>query len=290
MLPRSSLAPALVLLAAGVSACGGDGGPRLEKTDGLATGASTRIDQCKELSSYAFQAINNGDFLDGSNTTWYVNYDASEETGSSAMPNAHPVPSEIPWRCPNAKPADAQATDFALNLQVWDLKPPIDQPPMALIPDGGTLPKGGWGCLIGTNLADDASQWDGISFWIRQDAPAGSVGTAFMSVSEDHTDPKATDPETGSPPCEQDSDPVTGSTVEQCDSFGIGVAVRTDWTFYALPFAKMRQRGYGKGVPQSAFLKEGLKHLWGLKFDFTPTQDWNIWLDGVAFYKKSDAG
>ncbi|MBN1607350.1 MAG: hypothetical protein JW940_12000 [Polyangiaceae bacterium] len=286
---RSFLAPAIVLLAAGASACGGEGGPRARKTDGLAT-KPTAVDQCKSALDYTFQTIQSGDFLDGRNAEWYVNYDGIDlVTDSSAMPNAHPTPTEIPWRCPNAIPVDAQATDFALNFSVWDLKPPIDQPPIGLL-DGGTPPKGGWGALIGCNLADDASGWEGISFWIRQEAEPGSVGSAFVSVSEDHTDPKAIDPVTGAPPCEQDADSETGSTAEQCDSFGMGVAVYTDWTFYALPFAKMRQRGYGKGVSQKVFLKEGLKHLWGLKFDFTPTQDWNIWLDGVAYYKKkSDA-
>jgi hypothetical protein len=287
MSTRSFFAPAIFLLAAGASGCGGEGGPRAKKTDGLATGAVAPVDPCKALSGYTFKAIRNGDFLDGSNTEWYVNYDAGEQTGSNAMPNAHPAPAEVEWRCPNAIPPEAQATDFALNLQVWDLKPPIDQPPLGLL-DGGTPPKGGWGCLIGCNLADDASEWEGISFWIRQDAEPGSVGTAFVSVSEDHTDARATDPVTGEAPCEQDSDPETGSTAEQCDSFGMGVAVYTDWTFYALPFAKMKQRGYGKGVSRKAFLGEGLKHLWGIKFDFAPTQDWNIWLDGVAYYQKTD--
>ena len=33
------------------------------------------------------------------------------------------------------------------------------------------------------------------------------------------------------------------------------------------------------------FLQDGLTHLWGIKFDFAPTQNWSIWLDGIAFYK-----
>jgi hypothetical protein len=286
---RVLLAPAVVLLAAGAAACGGQGGARPEKTDGLGTSVA-RVDPCEALSDYTFQTIQNGDFLDGTNREWYVNYDGIDlVTQSSATPNAHPAPTEIPWRCPNALPVDAQPNDFALNFSVRDLKPPIDQPPQGLL-DGGAPPKGGWGCLIGCNLADDASGWEGISFWIRQEAEAGSVGTAFMSVSEEHTDPNP-DPVTNAPaPCQQDSDPITGSTAEQCDSFGMGVAVRTEWTFYALPFAKMKQRGYGKGVSQKAFLTEGLKHLRGFKIDFPPTQDWNIWLDGVAYYKnKSNA-
>ena len=151
------------------------------------------------------------------------------------------------------------------------------------------MPKGGWGCLIGSNLADDASGWDGVSFWIRQTAPAGAVGSAFVSVSENHTDSNYHDPITGASPCNQDADLITGSTVNQCDSFGTGVAVYTDWKFYALPFVKMRQRGYGKAVPQSVFLEEGLHQLRGIKFDFAPTQNWDIWLDRIAFYKGPEA-
>ena len=284
MIVRPFLAPAIVLLAVGASACGGQGGPRAKKTDGLATGATAAVDPCEALSDYTFQVIQNGEFADGKNEEWYVNYDPSEETGSSNSQNDHPRPTQTDWVCPNRDPA--LDWNYALNFKVWDLKPPIDQPPLGLL-DGGTPPKGGWGCLIGCNLNNyDASEWEGISFWIRQEAEAGSVGTAFVSVSDDHTDARAADPVTGAAPCEQDSDPETGSTAEQCDSFGMGVAVYTDWTFYALPFAKMRQRGYGKGVSQKVFLEEGLKDLWGLKFDFTPTQDWNIWLDGVAYYKK----
>jgi hypothetical protein len=290
MSPRAFLASAILLLAANSPACGGQEGARAKKTDGLAPAdASTPVDQCQALSDYQFQPINNGFFWDGKNpnTAWYVNYDGIDEvTDASDAPNAHPAPEKIAWRCANFPPGDRALTDYALNLQVSNLKPPIDQPPQAYL-DGAPPPKSGWGCLIGSNLADDASQWEGISFWVRQDAPEGSEGTTFMSVSEDHTDPKAGTP----PPCAQDADPVTGSTTQQCDSFGTGVAVYPDWKFYVLPFAKMRQRGYGKAVPQSVFLQDGLTHLWGIKFDFAPIQNWSIWLDGIAYYKTlPDAG
>ncbi len=297
MSPRALFAPAVVLLAASLPACGGEGGPRAKKTDGLAPAdASTAVDQCLILPTLEFQPINNGFFWDGKNPNsgWYVNYDGEDETvdgsvppytDASAAPNAHPPAEKIPWRCPNFPAGDRGATDYALNLQVSNLKPPIDQPPQAYL-DGAPPPKAGWGCLIGSNLADDATQWEGISFWIRQDAPEGSVGTTFMSVSDSNTDPRATT-DAGTSPCNQDADPTTGDTALQCDSFGTGVAVYTYWKFYTLPFAKMRQRGYGKAVPQGIFLS----HLWGLKFDFNPTQNWSIWLDDIAYYRTlPDAG
>jgi hypothetical protein len=302
MPPRAFLASAIVLLAMSSPACGGEGGPRAKKTDGLGPADASAVDQCQVLSALQFQPINNGFFWDGINpaaTAWYVNYDGEDEsvdgsvppyTDASDAPNGHPRPEKIPWRCANFPSGDRAATDYALNLQVSNLKPPIDQPPLAYL-DGAPPPKAGWGCLIGSNLGGyDATAWDGISFWIRQDAPEGSVGTTFISVSENHTDSNHSDPITGLRPCEQDAAP-NGDTTQQCDSFGTGVAVYTTWKFYALPFAKMRQRGYGKAVPQSVFLEEGLLQLLGVKFDFNPTQNWSIWLDDIAYYKElPDAG
>jgi hypothetical protein len=143
MSSRAFLAPAIVLLAATLTACGGEEGPRAKKTDGLAPAdAGAVVDQCQALSAFTFQAIHNGDFFDGKNpdTGWYINYDFIDEvTDASASPNAHPRPTQIPWRCPNAMPPDAGAMDYALNLQVSGLKPPIDQPPQAYL-DGGPPP------------------------------------------------------------------------------------------------------------------------------------------------------
>src|SRR5512141_1969396 len=56
--PRALFAPAVVLLAASLPACGGEGGPRAKKTDGLGPAdASTAVDQCLILPTLQFQPI-----------------------------------------------------------------------------------------------------------------------------------------------------------------------------------------------------------------------------------------
>jgi hypothetical protein len=302
MSSRLLCAPPILLLAASLSACGGEGGPRAKKADGLLPAdAAVAIDPCTEAAEYEFLSMRNGDFLGGQNTDWYINFDgidgvtvASDGVNPLQPPDStHPGRVKIPWRCPDQKPADAGATDYAINLQVSGLKPPLDQPPIGLLPDGSVPPKGGWGAMIGCNLYDDpatkgdASGWEGVAFWIRRGdvAPDNEPGSTFVSVPDIHTDANATPT-----PCNENADAITGSTANQCDAFGTGVALYSEWKFYALPFAEMRQRGYGKHADQAVFLQDGLHHLRGMKMDFAPYQNnWNIWLDGMAFYRKKPA-
>lgn len=126
----------------------------------------------------------------------------------------------------------------------------------------------------------DGGPWDGIAFWARV-AP-GSGQTMRVQVGESHTDNKYPYTADGLPPCANDvSKTSPDDTSGGCDSFGAYAQVNTDWQFFTLPFAEMRQAGWGKRAP---FLD--IQHLSNLTF-FYAQGTWSIWIDDIAFYKRS---
>jgi hypothetical protein len=82
--------------------------------------------------------------------------------------------------------------------------------------------------------------------------------------------------------CYDASDPITypPDGPEQCgDGWAKGVALSTDWQFYAIPFSDLRQEGWGK---EFAYLDTSKITL----VRFTWMQGWvDVWLDDVRFYR-----
>ena len=69
----------------------------------------------------------------------------------------------------------------------------------------------------------------------------------------------------------------------QCDRFGVGLGLGTDWRFFKIPFDKMRQRAYGRPSPNPV----PDDRILGLEFGLSG-RDWDFWVDEIAFYR--DAG
>ena len=100
-------------------------------------------------------------------------------------------------------------------------------------------------------------------------------------LGESHTDYKY--PETGDagPPCLNYAFVGAQNLGKDCDQFGTFIQVNQDWQYVMLPFEEMRQEGYGKKAP---FFD--LQHLSNVTF-FYGQGIWDIWIDDVAFYKRS---
>ena len=121
----------------------------------------------------------------------------------------------------------------------------------------------------------DASGFDGIAFWARR-GPLGR-NALRIEVSERHTEQKY-DKGDGKPICEPEV--TDDDTSRGCDKFGGYAVTSDDWRPFLLPFAELRQAGWGLQAP---FLD-----VWGLmslsfRYD---AGDWDFWIDDVALYRR----
>lgn len=175
-----------------------------------------------------------------------------------------------------------------------ELEPPLRKSPTATEIDGGRCGESRYalrlqarglhiyGGAFGINFflgPEDGSVWEGLSFWARRGSDSGR--SLFVALSDKYTDESSGAPlwEDGEPYCSDQTDVVE----EKCDRFGAGVGLDTEWRHFRLPFADMRQRGFGKTAPEL-----DTQNLLGLSFGFE-VGDWDIWLDDVAFYRHGEA-
>jgi len=136
----------------------------------------------------------------------------------------------------------------------------------------------------------DASDWEGIAFWARVgDGPSNTaisivVGDAETSGgdyeslspggwSQCVTADCLNDPETGL--C------VTAPDTTKCDPFGAVVSLAPDWAFYAIPFAELKQKGYGQPAPGGAINPSRLSRIQ----ISTSTGDWDFFVDDLSLYR-----
>lgn len=165
------------------------------------------------------------------------------------------------------------------------------------------------------DMMNDASEWEGVALWVRQTpepevaAPRGRgmrVGIRdLFTVESTGADEKycgsaATEenPEANreTPAADRSRCPeslpcptlveVGADHPEKlcCDPFGLSVAITEDWHLWAIPFAEMRQGGYGRIRP------EGLQtsRLVRLEIALGPG-NYDFWIDDVAFYRRRAA-
>jgi hypothetical protein len=120
----------------------------------------------------------------------------------------------------------------------------------------------------------DASDYDGVSFWLR--VVPGSRNTFRISVPDRFTDEKS---EVDGVPVCQFINPKE-LTDNSCDKFGRYFLATTDWQFFTIPFDEMRQAGFGKQAPYF-----DIANLLGLALEYKQGQ-WDYWIDDIGFYRK----
>lgn len=151
----------------------------------------------------------------------------------------------------------------------------------------------GWGAAIDLEFAKylDASDYDGVSFWVRRGSAASAPAFILSVVDEQNegiTDTiagSATQPHCG---CKQtgkaiwscSSDPdTTYADAQKCDAYGSAVSLTDDWSFVPITFAGLRQKGFG--TTSGPFDRSKISRL-----QFLMTfGDWDFWIDDIAFFK-----
>jgi len=146
----------------------------------------------------------------------------------------------------------------------------------------------GWEVDFGTNSVKapiDASAWDGFSFWVKKGS--GPSDSSIIVAAIDHFAVggfKETDPKTGEEVFCSSSDPAQTALPEadsaKCDPFAVGVSLTSDWTFVAVRFSDMRQKGFGVTAPNGLDTSD----LWRLQV-LASAGNWDFWLDDIAFFR-----
>jgi len=213
----------------------------------------------------AYELLSFDDFEFGAATGWYTNNEICQtcpmppdEFCSIKCKAIQPSPSYFDDPLPADRIADGGrcASKFAMHVRGG-----------AFIDFGGML-----GVQLGQPF--DASAYEGVSFWARV-AP-GSQQTAKLTVSDKYTDTKYNET-LPVPFCNPKTDKLNYR--EGCDKYGSFVIMNPNWRFFHLPFAEMRQKGFGKNAPPlDVTCIRSIEIGYGVG-------TWDFWIDDVAFYK-----
>jgi hypothetical protein len=183
-----------------------------------------------------------------------------------------------------------------------------------------TTLKQGWGATLQvtlnpsqmnsgqSELVVDASSWTGVSFWVRR-GTGSSGGAILASVQDPYTSGPNTPPLpqgfTRPTACPTDAgtqdidacfiqcgtaaalEPAVPSMpplpdAQKCDPFGLGVGLTPEWRFVKLPFADVKQKGFGLPSPHGVL---DTSVLVGLQLAIN-SGDWDVWIDDIAFYRE----
>lgn len=137
--------------------------------------------------------------------------------------------------------------------------------------------------VTGTDVVDPstgelrpARDLQGIIFWGR--LGSSSNNNLRVEVGEKHTEQAYTGGPEGGPLCTPDT--TDDNSELGCDKFGATAQLRADWQQFLIPFAEMRQGGWGMRAEQF-----DLTAL--LSFSFFYAQGtWDFWIDDLAFYRR----
>ncbi|WP_438030700.1 hypothetical protein [Sorangium sp. So ce233] len=129
-----------------------------------------------------------------------------------------------------------------------------------------------WGALVGFLLnADeagneslyDASGFRGIAFWAY--AERGSYARMIVDIADVQT---------------WRAGGICGTNGLCDDHFRKIVALTPCWKYYEVPFADLKQTGWGE-----KFEAVDVTRLWAIQFRYSAGQKFNVWVDDVAFYE-----
>jgi Carbohydrate binding domain (family 11) len=127
-----------------------------------------------------------------------------------------------------------------------------------------------WGAIVGTTLASigdepapyDLSMFQGIRLWVRSSSMSPA---AAKEVRLDLPTPATT----------------KGGACMSCgDHFGIRVPLTAKWTQIEVPFANLKQTGFGRPL----LVRPDLKAVTSLQFQFPENVSFDLWLDDVELY------
>jgi hypothetical protein len=276
----SGLRISLALTALALTHCGGETLPPEVDDGGQGTGP------CEESSTLERLMI--ADFEGTPMASWFTGSDGTAPLNqlSPPPPSVFTTPLEAP-KCPEQDVAAGSAFQIlATGLQSYGYSFGFNT---------FTFPEAAGAAYF------DASTWDGLSMWVRKgEGPspeARSSSSFFAGVSERFTDPAGAVLFT---PDEADlllstgtycaynavdvtGDGVTDPTLSQCDRFGSGIGIATEWRFFKVPFSGMRQRAFGRPSAQSGVDTR----IFGLDFGLDG-ENWDFWIDDIAFYRDTE--
>lgn len=260
-----ALIGSLVLL--GASGCGGEDEGRPGATEG---GGLTPppADPCEATEGYVFASVS--DFEVGPATGFWVSSDKTESFMEPADGTNSPRTAAI-------EAARCGVSTRALRIQARDLVKygGAFGVTFAYRAAGGAVEAGEGVQINGAPV--DASQWEGLSLWVRRGPESGS--SLFVGLNERHTDEQGSLALSDEPYCLND----TPNEADKCDRFGAGVPLTEAWQFVAIPFSQMKQRGFGVVAPYL-----DVAHIQGLNMGFE-IGDWDIWIDDLSFYRTASA-
>jgi hypothetical protein len=151
--------------------------------------------------------------------------------------------------------------------------------PSSLVPARGKSMRGAhtlggpfstWGALIGTvfdanassGVAYDLSGYQGLRLWVRSGATSAAAAKQVRLNLR-------------TPPT------VMGGGCTACsDHFGAEIPLTAQWTQISVPFATLKQMGYGRPVLSSADLTQAL----GIELLFPVNVSFDLWVDDVELY------
>lgn len=256
------------------------------------------------------------DFEFGAAGGWYLSNDVCSTcqdiiNAADALRNT-PLPPPVSAQAEARRDAELRQLSDSLDscelvcLSVLETPNYFDNPPVAEPIPGGRCEsryamhiKGGpfleWGGNMGfsfsppvnvsdteavdpvTGAARPGQNWHGISFWARL-GDTGGNNTLRVEVGEKHTDQEYVGPD-GNPICTPNT--TEANSEYGCDKFGYIALLRSEWQQFLVPFAEMRQQGWGMRADYF-----DLTALTSLAF-FYPQGTWDFWVDDLRFYRRS---
>ena len=256
-------------LAAGACGCGG------EKIAGSSDDQVTPYDPCEDSASLEKAVVD--DFESMPLVSFFTGFDDTSADVTPLPPSTTSTPLEAA-KCASDATAGSAFHVVARGLQGYGYTFGFNT--FTMLPGSG-----------GQSYFD-ISNWDGISMWVRK-GKEGAASSFFSSVADRYTSPMGASLFTpdeaaelvGGAYCADNASDVNNDGTpdplrSQCDRFGVGIGIATEWRFFRVPFSRMRQRAYGRpsalSVPDAKII--------GLNFEMRG-DDLDLWIDEVAFYR-----
>lgn len=295
--------PALLLLSLSAVACGGTDEGRFEYD----VGEEVKFDRCKADKGYEFFSL--VDFephqagggqlsrqvrcnpelsdTDQAPCSFYFNYDEA-----SSPPNPSASPSRPRGDDCVALAVDEDAVVYShpgIGKQSFDSQEieggrcGKDGSALNIVTKNvgmcyGANGRLGWGAGLDIAFMPplDASEWDGISFWVKN-SPKGEKPAIIIQF---------VDPYTSGGGCDA-SDPQPGQGMvpdfEKCDNFGTAVTLTDDWTFVPALFSDLAQKGFGVVSPVGHLKTDEIVRMQ----IFMNAGSADFWVDDIALFRNT---